>query len=152
MTRFVLDASFLVKLLVDEAGSAECRATVDRYPDAEFLVPAHADAEVLEVLLRKARARQVTPDQLDAAVAALPRLADPVPLAELTAPALAVARRLGVSMYDALYVALADAWGAVLLTADIRLVERLRGTPFADLALGFAEGRIVYFGEGGPLA
>src|SRR4051794_21920784 len=56
MSDVVLDASFMVKLLVEEPGSKLSKATFEAYEHGNrFLVPGHAYAEVLEVIRRKAQ-------------------------------------------------------------------------------------------------
>jgi predicted nucleic acid-binding protein len=46
--------------------------------------------------------------------------------------ALEIALDTGCAVYDALYVALAEAEDAKLITADRKLVRTLEGTPFGD--------------------
>lgn len=58
-----------------------------------------------------------------------------------------VASAHGVTIYDALYVALADREKALLLTSDLKLVARLSETPFRDLALGVGEAGLLYHGD-----
>ena len=60
-------------------------------------------------------------------------------MAPLVPKALEVATHCGCTVYDALYLSLAEAQreevseGAVTLTADGRLLRRLEGTPYEDL-------------------
>jgi predicted nucleic acid-binding protein len=42
----------------------------------------------------------------------------------------------GITVYDALYIALAIRAEALLLTADLKLVDRLRGTTLEPVVLG----------------
>ncbi len=60
----------------------------------------------------------------------IPRL---VPAVEVAARSLAIALMAGRPVSDGLYVAVAEATGARLVTADRCLYERLQGTPFAGL-------------------
>lgn len=53
----------------------------------------------------------------------------------------------GVSLYDALYVVLAEQSGAVLLTADRKLTAALRETPYASLILAVDESGLIFYGE-----
>jgi predicted nucleic acid-binding protein len=148
MSNVVLDASFLVKLLVEEPGSRLGKATFEAYEHAgtAFLVPGHAYAEVLEVIRRKFNKGMVTPVQMRRAAKILPTLANAVPLSGLLVSGYSVALDLGITIYDALYVALADRGSSILLTSDIKLVERLRNTPYEDLAIGVGETGLVYYG------
>lgn len=65
-------------------------------------------------------------------------------MAPLIPKALEIATSCGCTVYDALYLALADAQrrggyeGAVALTADGRLLRRLEGTPYEDLGAHIA--------------
>jgi predicted nucleic acid-binding protein len=45
----------------------------------------------------------------------------------------------GVIVYDALFLTLAEAIGAVMVTADRRLLSNLESTPYARLARSLAE-------------
>ena len=147
MSDVVLDASFLVKLLVEEPGAKLSKATFEAYEHGNrFLVPGHAYAEVLEVIRRKLNKGMATTVQLRRAAQILPTVATAVPLRELLASGYSVALELGITVYDALYVALADRGSSILLTADIKLVERLRNTPYEDLAFGVADTALVYYG------
>jgi predicted nucleic acid-binding protein len=147
MSDVVLDASFLIKLLVEEPGSRLSKATFEAYEHAgnRFLVPGHAYAEVLEVIRRKLNKGMATTPQLRRAAKILPTLATAVPLPELLASGYLVALELGITVYDALYVALADQRSSILLTSDIKLVERLRNTPYEDLAIGVGDTGLVYY-------
>jgi predicted nucleic acid-binding protein len=85
-------------------------------------VPDLIYAEVVNALGRYVRVGQLEPD--DAAellqyVIELPF--ESTPCAELAADAFELANSRGASGYDAMYLALAEATGAVLITADRRL-------------------------------
>lgn len=54
------------------------------------------------------------------------------PLRPLAPRAAALARELDHPVYDCFYLALAEAEGAALITADRRLVESVRGRPLAE--------------------
>jgi predicted nucleic acid-binding protein len=49
-----------------------------------------------------------------------------VPLGQLAAAAMTIGLRLGFTLYDALYLAVAKQQGAALVTADRRLFEAAR--------------------------
>ncbi len=87
-------------------------------------VPDLMYAEVGQAVLRYVRARRL--DAGDAAEILEAVLAFPLrvaPLATLVRAALAVAIERELSVYDACYVALAEAAGATLVTADTRLAD-----------------------------
>jgi predicted nucleic acid-binding protein len=55
-------------------------------------------------------------------------------LDDLLLPATAIARELGVAVYDALYLALAEARTDELVTWDKRLLRRVQDTRFERIA------------------
>jgi predicted nucleic acid-binding protein len=140
MNSVVLDASFIVKLVAEEPGSQRCWETLEELDDAERLVPAHATAEVVEVVRRKLRRGMIARAQFDDAVSFILGVARPVPLQDLVRPAADMALERGITVYDALYIALAIRAEALLLTADLKLVDRLRGTPLEPVVLGVGPG------------
>lgn len=62
------------------------------------------------------------------------------PAARVLASALELSCAHGISAYDACYVALADALGVALLTADHKLARKLGGTRHAIVQLGEIDG------------
>lgn len=120
----VLDASVLVNALADdhEAGGA-ARQVIGQAED--LAAPDLIDVETAAVLRRRWQAGSITGERFDAAVVDLGDL----PCRRYpTGPLIrrAVELRDNVSMYDAVYVALAEALECPLVTADERLV-RLSG-------------------------
>lgn len=125
MTTLVLDASATVDLLLrNEQGQAVRRRIVD----ADLWSAAHLDAEVFSALARLNRAGELGAAEVEVRLALLSQLdLERVPV---TGPLLsrAWALRANVAARDALYVALAEALGAPLLTTDTR---RARAAPGA---------------------
>jgi predicted nucleic acid-binding protein len=116
----VVDASCLFEVVVDSASAEPIRARLSA--DADHAAPHVVDAEVLGVIRR-----QHVTDALDPTAAA--QAVDDLrqwpgdryghrPLLER-----AWQRRRSVRSWDALYVALAEALGATLLTRDGRLAN-----------------------------
>ncbi len=102
--------------------------------DTELHVPALCDAEVLSVLRRLLLQRRISVDRAAEALSAYLQL----PLERdghepLLGRALALRENFGA--FDALYVALAEAYAATLTTADGRLARAVR----AHLALEVVE-------------
>lgn len=88
----------------------------------EGLVPELAFAEVANAFLVQVRADRFALDDAEHAVRSLAELPlRGVALSELAPPALILARRHGLSVYYGCYLALAEATGAALVTADRRL-------------------------------
>lgn len=114
----VVDASVLVTTLADD-GPAGARAR-DRLAGCELAAPELIDLEVLSVLRRLVAARRLDVRRAELALGDLVDL----PMRRCAhAPLLRRCwdLRRNVTAYDAAYVALAQALGAVLLTADVRL-------------------------------
>ena len=126
MRPIVLDASVAVKWYVHEhdrelaLGLLEAESLLFIAPD--ILLP-----EVVNALLRQNRAGKFADELLDLALADLdltcPEL---VPSKALIKVATEVARTLGHPIYDCLYLALAQRWDTVLVTADEDFVSLCR--------------------------
>lgn len=97
------------------------------------VVPDLLYAEIVNALRRYVRAGQLTPQE----AASLLRYVIDLPLestpcAELASEALELAVARGVSGYDAMYLALAEATDAVLVTADRRLAAAAKRAELLD--------------------
>lgn len=91
---------------------------------AKGLVPDLVYAEVAHVLARYAKTGRLTRSQISRALHEVLRLSLTVrPLSALAGPALKLSIDRGVSVYDACYLALAEATGATLVTADRVLAD-----------------------------
>lgn len=125
----VLDASVAVRWIVEEVGSAEAAALLEK--DIAWIAPRLLLTEVASALRRK-----VADDALDAAVAAqsldalLQAVADGIiRLVEderIVTQALLLALALGHKLPDCVYLALAEREGAAIATADDRLTRLAR--------------------------
>jgi predicted nucleic acid-binding protein len=148
MNSLVLDASFLVKLLVRESGSELAQAIFEAYEAAGAapFIPNHGQAEIVEVLRRKLAKVMIGREQFDDALTSLPAMAENVDIGPLMEDAARIAVTFAITVYDALYVALAARRKALMLTADRKLVERLRDTPYGPLMLGIDGGQILFHG------
>jgi predicted nucleic acid-binding protein len=134
VTHFVVDASVAVKWLVPEVHSCAARALLRR--ESVLLAPDLIRAEVGNVLWKRWRRRELDAAEVDAALADFRRFPLEVHSAELLLEsAWTIARETGLTVYDSLYVALAVAQTASLVTADRRLFEGLRGGALAAACL-----------------
>src|SRR5882762_4960877 len=113
MSRWTVDAGVAVKWFVSEAFSDEASAWLEGEPD--LFVPELFFAEVPNVLWKKVIRRQMTEDD-----------------ARMAEAALDLALSLTRSAYDCCYLAVARAYEAPLVTADQKLLEAVRSTPFAS--------------------
>jgi len=128
--RIVVDASVVLKWFLDEPGSAEARGLLS---GAYCLaVPDLVYAEVGNVLWKRERRHEITVDEGEQVLEALASVPWSVhPASSLAAAAFRIATRVGCTMYDGLYVALAVDRDARLITADEELQGRVVGTPLA---------------------
>ncbi|MFC0540970.1 type II toxin-antitoxin system VapC family toxin [Kutzneria chonburiensis] len=117
----VVDASAMSNMLVytDERGR-KARAVLAR--DIEWIAPEHWKAEVFSVVRGLTLGGKITESQASRVVGLLPRVGvKTVSLDELLPRMWEL--RGNVSGYDAAYVALAEARGVTLVTADGRLAR-----------------------------
>ena len=116
-----MDASVLANFLAEDGrGGRASRAAVSRAEGVSL--PDVADVETAAVLRKRWIARSLTDERFATALATLTDL----PFQRY--PALAMLRRAyelraTVTVYDAVYVALAESLGCPLLTADSRLAK-----------------------------
>ena len=125
----VVDASVALKWLLPEPDSA----MADRVAATDHLLiaPTLVIAEFCNAVWKRLRSGEVVADHAQLVVARLPEFFDSlVDETNLASMALAIARTLEHPAYDCFYLALAERENATLVTADRRLVERVRGTPW----------------------
>lgn len=117
----VVDASVVVAAVAGDG--ADARAARSRLQaEDELLAPELLDLEVASALRRAVRAGRVDVPRAELALAAMARL----PLVRAGHSRLMPrvwGLRDGLSPYDAAYVALAEALGLVLVTADARIAR-----------------------------
>jgi predicted nucleic acid-binding protein len=134
--RRVIDASSAFKWAVAEPDSDKAELLRDDYRSGviELLAPDIFPAEIASSLLTAQRRGRISDFQpsLAAVLATCPVLHETRPLlASVGAIIASVTTGARVSLYDALYVALAEREGCELITADDRLVRALQSSyPF----------------------
>ena len=134
MTRLVVDASVAIKWVLKEDDSTSARRIVDQ---AELLAPDLLWAELGNVLWRRQRVGELSP--ADARDMLLTLRAFPVrtyALFPLLPLALEIAVIIGHSVYDCIYLALADREDCRVVTADRRLQNAVTSGPMAQSVTG----------------
>ena len=128
----VVDASVACKWFFEEDLSVEALAlAATRYV---LVAPDLIIAECANVAWRRVRDGQVSPEQAEAFLKALPDWFETLmPSAQLHEAAFRIACTLNHPVYDCLYVALAARYAAPLVTADATLARRIRNTPWEKL-------------------
>ena len=126
----VIDASVAVKLVVNEPGTPESVNLIEQ--SVRWIAPRLLVTEVASALRRKAEGGDLTPIHATSALAALLDAVDDgiIQLAqdeELAPAALALALTLGHKVPDCVYLALAEREGAVLASADRKLLAAAKG-------------------------
>ncbi len=123
MTRAIVDASVIVKTLVDQPLTDRARNVIRSY---DLSAPALLLAEVSNALLRYVRAGVTPPEAaLEAQKQLDGRGIDLHPIDEaFTREAFDVALTLSHSIYDCYYVALASRLQAPFITADMKLARK----------------------------
>lgn len=130
----VVDASVASKWYLDEPHCDAARSLVASGTD--LIAPDLILAEFTNVAWKRLSRREITEQQATAMVAHLPYvLLRIVPCLELRQPALSIAVALDHPVYDCFYIALAAERGMNLVTADMRLINRVRGTPWEAKAI-----------------
>jgi len=124
--RLVVDASVAIKWVIPEAGSEQAITLLDH----DLVVPALLFSECANILWRKLRHRLLTDEEASLAAQTLEQ-------AELAvvwtrnylARAVAIATELDHPAYDAVYLAVAEALGLRMATADDRLIRKAVQAP-----------------------
>ena len=125
----VLDASVAVKLVVIESDSDSAERVVGDLTESGSWIgaPELLLAECANALWLRVRKGSLTSTDGETQLGVLRRISEGFevwPLSALVFPAWRLATSLGITMYDACYVALAEIQGVPLVTADRKLVRR----------------------------
>jgi len=119
----VLDASVAAKLFIDEVGSDAARALAAT--EMRFVAPDLVLVELANVAAKRLRRGEISRPLAERIVVSSRSLfRELAPAAELTDRAFVLSADHGLSTYDAMYVALAEARSCDLATADGRLIAR----------------------------
>jgi predicted nucleic acid-binding protein len=131
----VIDASVVIKFYVPEILSDHAGEVLSRVANGEVLLyaPDLVYPETGNVLWKKQRRRELTTEEVDEivnAINALPMIIEPSkPILPL---ALSIAVQSGITVYDAMYVAIARIYETKMITADKKLTDALEKTEFRN--------------------
>lgn len=135
---FVIDSSVYIKWFVFEAGHEEALSLFEREP--EFLAPTFIVCEVANVAWKKVRRGEIDEEDGDLMIArCIDGSLSLLPEDKLALSAWRIARELDHPVYDCFYLACAEAVGSSVITADDRLLARVRGTPYGRLVRRLGE-------------
>lgn len=142
-TQYVPDASVAAKLFIAEDQSVEARRFFSRLetePDIVFYVPELFYTEVANVLWKYVRRDNLSAADAQDSLKRLRRLAvQRVGADAILDDALQLAIKLGITVYDASYLAVARVANAQIVTADAPLVQAARAEGIPALLLLDAE-------------
>ena len=122
----VIDSGVFLKWYVDEDDSAEARRLEDAHTagDMDLLAPTFLRVEVANILWKKARNLEIPKADVPVLFASMMRVPLRfVPDATLLPSALDIATRFDRTVYDSLYLALAEREACPFVTADAKLVN-----------------------------
>ena len=128
-----IDASVAIKTIVEEENSGKARAIVAAFD--LIIIPAHAYAEISEVIYRKSIGGLIDVGQARKALMRLPEVFTLAPLDTVMADAFDIAMEIRHSVYDCLYVATARRHGTKLVTADTRLLLKVAKTQYSSVVI-----------------
>ena len=141
MRTVVIDASVAAKWFLEEDDTIPARRLI--HPGVVLHAPDHLLLELDSVLCKRMRRREIPPEEADVVRQGLRRM--PLllhPFGALLEPAFALACEGKCSIYDALYVVLAEMLQTQMVTADRRLCRSLAGDPLAKHILWIGDLRM----------
>lgn len=125
MPAYVLDASVLAALYVDDPATKQSEAALQRIEKDELHAPDFVVLEVANVLWKRVRRGELHAEDAMAATADLSAASIQLhPISGLVSQSLALALAHGFTTYDAAYVALATRVGGIVVTNDGGMRQR----------------------------
>lgn len=129
--KYVVDTSVAIKTVIAEPDSVKAIKLRDDYNNGlhDLLAPDLYPTEICNVLMMAERTGKIRPGEaavlLSDFILDLPALSGAVPLLPR---ALEISQQFRQSVYDCLYVALAEREGCELVTADDKLIKAVQPT------------------------
>ncbi len=125
MAAYVLDASVLAALYVDDPATEQSEAALARVDGDELHAPDFVVLEVANVLWKRVRRKELHAQDAMTAIADLSAASIQFhPIGSLVTQSLALALSHGFTAYDATYVALATRVGGIVITNDGGMRQR----------------------------
>ena len=134
-----MDASVAFKwFLLEEAHTSQAIALLQ--DGAALIAPDLLVAEVCNAAWRSARLGRISQAQVDEIAASLPQFFDKLASAAgLVQRAVVIGGQLDHPVYDCLYLALAEAEETSLVTADLKLLGKVRATAWEQRTINLSE-------------
>lgn len=127
----VIDASVAFKWIVEEPDSDKARDLIGR---ADLIAPVLVYSEVGNALFKRVNSGELAPSlSLREQIADLAEVLITMDERHVAPRAYELAVELKHPIYDCMYLALADALGDKLLTADYKFVTRLKSHPLSRI-------------------
>jgi predicted nucleic acid-binding protein len=139
----VIDASVVIKAYVPEILSDKAEEVMSRVADGELvlLAPDLLYPETGNILWKKRRLHELTLAEVDEIVNAISALPIKIEASRPVMPlAVTIAMHSGITVYDAMYVAVARIYETRMITADKKLVDALLKTEFSGYVQWLAAG------------
>jgi len=135
----VVDASVAFKwFFVGEANAAEALAVAES--SEPIIAPELVIAEVCNAAWRSARIGRIDAHEVPVLAATLSRFfAELTGATALASRAVTIAQQLDHPVYDCFYIALAEVRQVPLITADARLLAKLRGSPWTAATVALVD-------------
>ncbi len=139
----VIDASVVIKAYVPEILSDKAEEVMSRVAAGELflLAPDLLYPETGNILWKKHRLHELTVAEVDEIVDAISALPIKIEASRPVMPlAVTIAMQSGITVYDAMYVAVARIYETRMITADKRLLDALLKTEFGAYVQWLAAG------------